>query len=77
MDPRSCGLGTDLPSIDTIIIHDSEWNQAGDLQAIARARCLGSPAPKQPEVLRLVMQVRAASSKSHQGQAAWQATRCC
>ena len=59
MDPRSCGLGTDLPSIDTIIIHDSEWNQHADLQAIQRAHCLGQPAPHQPEILRLLIQVGA------------------
>ena len=62
MDTRSCGLGTSLPSIDLVIIHDSEWNQHGDLQAIGRARCLGQaspekPASQQPEILRLLVQV--------------------
>lgn len=42
---RACGLGTNLPGIDTVIIHDSDWNQLGDLQALRRARCLGSPQP--------------------------------
>ena len=64
MDTRSCGLGTSLPSIDLVIIHDSEWNQQGDLQAIGRARCLGQavddrpPVSGQPEILRLLVQVR-------------------
>ena len=64
MDTRSCGLGTSLPSIDLVIIHDSEWNQRGDLQAIGRARCVGRAGPDQPgppgqpEILRLLVRVR-------------------
>ncbi len=26
MNIRSCGLGTNLPSVDTIILYDSDWN---------------------------------------------------
>lgn len=43
MATRALGLGTSLPGIDTVIIHDSDWNQWGDLQALGRARCLGTP----------------------------------
>lgn len=42
MATRALGLGTNLPGIDTVIIHDSDWNQWGDLQALGRARCLGT-----------------------------------
>ena len=42
MATRAIGLGTSLPGIDTVIIHDSDWNQWGDLQALGRARCLGT-----------------------------------
>ncbi|KAK9823247.1 hypothetical protein WJX72_001331 [[Myrmecia] bisecta] len=41
---RSCGLGTYLPSIDTVIIHDSDWNPRWDIQAMLRAHCLGKGA---------------------------------
>lgn len=26
MSTKSCGLGTDLPSISAIVLHDSDWN---------------------------------------------------
>ena len=26
MSPEACGLGTDLPGVDTVILHDSDWN---------------------------------------------------
>ena len=30
---RSCGLGTDLPGISAVVIHDSDWEPRLDLQA--------------------------------------------
>lgn len=26
MSAKSCGLGTDLPSVTSIVLHDSDWN---------------------------------------------------
>lgn len=34
----SCGLGTDLPGISAVVIHDSDWDPSEDLQA--RLPCL-------------------------------------
>lgn len=28
----SCGLGTDLPSISAVVVHDSDWDPRADLQ---------------------------------------------
>lgn len=42
MATRALGLGTNLPGIDTVIIHDSDWNQWGDVQALGRAHRLGT-----------------------------------
>lgn len=32
MATRSCGLGTNLPTISTVIMHDSDWNPCLDIQ---------------------------------------------
>ena len=49
-----CGLGTELPGVTTVIIHDSDWNPAGDVQAVARCRRLGE-APRGVPILRLLI----------------------
>ena len=53
MTARSCGLGTILPSVDAVVVHDSDWNPRWDIQALSRARTLGA-GPVLP-VLRLYM----------------------
>ncbi|KAL0025228.1 hypothetical protein WJX77_008845 [Trebouxia sp. C0004] len=53
MNTRSCGLGTNLPSVNTIIIYDSDWNPRWDVQALSMAHCIGS-ADRAPTVYRLV-----------------------
>ena len=32
LSARSCGLGTDLPSISAVVLHDSDWDPRLDLQ---------------------------------------------
>jgi SNF2 family DNA or RNA helicase len=56
LSSRACGLGVDLPSISAIIILDSDWNPRADLQALARAHCLGRAKGSRPlRILRLFM----------------------
>eukprot|EP00884_Botryococcus_braunii_P016742 jgi/Botrbrau1/3751/Bobra.0363s0028.1 len=45
MTSRATGLGTYLPHVRTVILHDSEWEPRHDLAAIARARCIGESSP--------------------------------
>lgn len=37
------GLGTDLPSIGSVIIYDSDWHPRLDMQALRRAHCISQP----------------------------------
>ncbi len=41
LSTRAGGLGINLATADTVIIHDSDWNPHNDLQAQARAHRLG------------------------------------
>ncbi|KAI3873706.1 hypothetical protein MKX03_029436 [Papaver bracteatum] len=41
LSTRAGGLGINLATADTVIIHDSDWNPHADLQAMARAHRLG------------------------------------
>lgn len=48
-----CGLGTSLPGIACVVIHDSDWNPQADLQAISRCHQLGG-SPQGCPIFRLV-----------------------
>eukprot|EP00798_Chlamydomonas_sp_ICE-L_P023659 gene23659-9190_t len=43
LSPSCFGLGTDLPSIDVVVLVDSHWCSRQDAQAVHRARCIGQP----------------------------------
>jgi hypothetical protein len=45
MTTRGTGLGTDLPRVGTVLLHDSEWDPRHDLAAIGRARRIGQGGP--------------------------------
>ncbi|KAL3149213.1 hypothetical protein ABBQ32_002039 [Trebouxia sp. C0010 RCD-2024] len=53
MSTKSCGLGTNLPSITAVVLHDSDWNPRWDMQALSRAHHIGQ-ADKAVPVYRLV-----------------------
>ncbi|ORZ30897.1 SNF2 family N-terminal domain-domain-containing protein [Catenaria anguillulae PL171] len=52
LSTRAGGLGLNLTSADTVVIFDSDWNPANDLQAMARAHRIGQT--KTVHVYRLV-----------------------
>lgn len=41
LSTRSCGLGINLATVDTVIIHDSDFNPHADIQAMNRAHQIG------------------------------------
>ncbi|KAG0562176.1 hypothetical protein KC19_9G124000 [Ceratodon purpureus] len=41
LSTRSCGLGINLVSADTVVIHDSDFNPHADIQALNRAHQIG------------------------------------
>lgn len=47
-----CGLGTELPGVTAVVIHDSDWNPRADMQALKHARRIGTGKEGLP-VLRL------------------------
>lgn len=49
-----CGLGTNLPDVSLIIVHDSDWNPRADIQAINRCHRAGSSKSGVP-IFRLVI----------------------
>lgn len=49
-----CGLGTDLPEAALVIIHDSDWNPRGDIQAVNRCHKAGSSKSGVP-IMRLII----------------------
>ena len=53
MAVRSCGLGTDLPRIDTVVLLDSDWHPLLDLQVGAVGQVLTLPAIWRPRWLPL------------------------
>eukprot|EP00955_Chlamydomonas_euryale_P022227 235027-Chlamydomonas_euryale.AAC.1 len=42
MTARSCGLGTDLPRVDAVLLFDSDWHPALDLQVWGVGRVRGT-----------------------------------
>ena len=53
MHTRACGLGTDLPNVDVVIVHDSDWSHCFDTQHLLRAHSVGGGRPL--TLMRLVM----------------------
>ncbi|KAK9839116.1 hypothetical protein WJX74_009858 [Apatococcus lobatus] len=53
MHTRACGLGTDLPNVDVVIVHDSDWSHCFDTQHLLRAHSIGGGRPL--TLMRLVM----------------------
>ena len=53
LSTRSCGLGINLATADTVIIYDSEFNPHADIQAMNRAHQIGQS--KTPLVYRLAV----------------------
>lgn len=49
-----CGLGTDLPGVAAVIIHDTDWNPRGDIQAVARCHRVGDVGAGVP-IIRLLL----------------------
>jgi len=43
MQPKACGLGTDLPSVNAVIFFDSDWSVSSDLMSLSHARRVGNP----------------------------------
>lgn len=43
MTTRSCGLGTSLPSVDAVVVYESEWHSRLDVQQLQRAHSIGRP----------------------------------
>jgi SNF2 family DNA or RNA helicase len=39
--PKCCGLGTELPSVGSVVLYDSDWHPRLDMQALNRAWALG------------------------------------
>ncbi|KAJ6946535.1 hypothetical protein NC651_001304 [Populus alba x Populus x berolinensis] len=53
LSTRSCGLGINLATADTVIIYDSDFNPHADIQAMNRAHRIGQS--KRLLVYRLVV----------------------
>lgn len=53
MHTRACGLGTNLPNVDVVIVHDSDWSHCFDTQNLLRAHSIGGGRPL--TLMRLVM----------------------
>lgn len=53
MHPHACGLGTDIPSIDSVVFFDSDWNVNADLSSLAHALRVGSGHGESLKVFRL------------------------
>ncbi|KAG0417359.1 ISWI chromatin-remodeling complex ATPase ISW2, partial [Dictyocoela roeselum] len=54
LSPRAGGLGINLATADTVILHDIDWNPQADLQAQDRAHRIGQT--KQVTVYRMIVE---------------------